>query len=242
MAKNDISDRFIKAFEQLIKDSKVSDKKDFAASIDVSPSMITEISKGRSSVGTTAVQNIVKKYNISADWLLTGNGPMLKSELSDPSHPSPSVSSGKSAPSGQTEEITKRKGIPLIPLEAVAGFPAAESESVYLEDCEVYDVPEFDEKGANFMIRASGDSMIPRYYNGDIMACRKIKDVKFFQWGEIYVLETNQGTLIKRVQPVEDHDDCILCVSENATIFKPFIINKNDIRSVSTIVGFVRLE
>ena len=42
--------------------------------------MITEISKGRSSVGTSAIQNIVLQFNISADWLLTGRGDMLTNE------------------------------------------------------------------------------------------------------------------------------------------------------------------
>ena len=40
--------------------------------------MITEIFKGRSNVGVTAVQNIVSLFNISAEWLLTGKGDMTK--------------------------------------------------------------------------------------------------------------------------------------------------------------------
>lgn len=47
--------------------------------------MITEIYKGRSAVGTTAIQNIVRIFNISGDWLLTGEGEMLKSHHSEPS-------------------------------------------------------------------------------------------------------------------------------------------------------------
>lgn len=70
--KNEISDRFIEAYNRLLATGKVTDKKDFAAKIGISASMVTEISKGRSSVGITAIQNIVSIFEISANWLLTG--------------------------------------------------------------------------------------------------------------------------------------------------------------------------
>ena len=77
-AKNDVSARFIEAYETLLRDKKVSDKRDFAAKLGISASMVTEISKGRSSVGTSAIQNIVLQFNIDAKWLLTGEGAMLQ--------------------------------------------------------------------------------------------------------------------------------------------------------------------
>jgi hypothetical protein len=82
-------------------------------------------------------------------------------------------------PNKQEKEARRStKGIPLIPLDAVAGFPAAaDNDGVYMEDCEHYSIPEFEAKGANFLIRVSGDSMMPLYNNGDIIACRKISSV-----------------------------------------------------------------
>ena len=133
------------------------------------------------------------------------------------------------------------EGIPLIPLDAVAGFPAESGGGVRLEDCERYVIPEFENKGANFLIRVSGDSMVPLYYSGDLLACRKITDIRFFQWGTVYVLETSQGVLVKRVQESVDHADSILCVSENSSVHHPFLLPRDDIRSLSTIVGLVRL-
>lgn len=171
--------------------------------------------------------------HISLDWLLTGKGNMLKSDTDKP------IEVHKTS-AGPSKSSNKQKGIPLIPIEAVAGFPAADSDGVYLEDCDHYTIPEFEAKGANFLIRVSGDSMIPLYNNGDIIACRKISDILFFQWGGIYVLDTSQGALVKRVEECEKNDECILCVSENPR-FKPFQLPKSDIRSLSTIIGLVRL-
>lgn len=167
---------------------------------------------------------------ISIDWLLTGKGEMLKN--STPKSPEVLI---------KKVDSNRKEGIPLIPLDAVAGFPATDSSFAYMENCERYIIPEFQDKGADFIIRVSGDSMIPLYYSGDLIACHKIHDIRFFQWGTVYVLETSQGVLVKRVMESIEHDDCILCASENDTVHRPFLLPKDDIRSMSTIVGLIRI-
>ena len=173
---------------------------------------------------------------VDSSWLLTGEGAMLQ-ETENNNAPTPkyTVEIAHQVPHGSSE------GIPLIPLDAVAGFPAESGGGVRLEDCERYVIPEFENKGANFLIRVSGDSMVPLYYRGDLLACRKITDIRFFQWGTVYVLETSQGVLVKRVQESADHADSILCVSENSSVHHPFLLPRDDIRSLSIIVGLVRL-
>lgn len=173
---------------------------------------------------------------VDSSWLLTGEGAMLQeTENNNAPTPKHTVEIAHQVPHGSSE------GIPLIPLDAVAGFPAESGGGVRLEDCERYVIPEFENKGANFLIRVSGDSMVPLYYSGDLLACRKITDIRFFQWGTVYVLETSQGVLVKRVQESADHADSILCVSENSSIHHPFLLPRDDIRSLSIIVGLVRL-
>ena len=80
MALGDITTRFLDAVSWLINEKKAHDKKEIATNLGVSTSLMTEISKGRSNVGVLLLQNIVIKYSISAEWLLTGNGSMLKTE------------------------------------------------------------------------------------------------------------------------------------------------------------------
>lgn len=91
----DIKTRFMEVYNYLLGKGLVSGYKDFANKISVSTSMITEISKGRSNVGTTAIQNTVSIFPINADWLLTGKGTMLKLEESNlestPSPPDPGI-------------------------------------------------------------------------------------------------------------------------------------------------------
>lgn len=173
---------------------------------------------------------------VDSSWLLTGEGAMLQeTENNNAPTSKRTVEIARQVPHGSSE------GISLIPLDAVAGFPADSGGGVRLEDCERYVIPEFENKGANFLIRVSGDSMVPLYYSGDLLACRKITDIRFFQWGTVYVLETSQGVIVKRVQESLDHADSILCVSENSSVHHPFLLPRDDIRSLSTIVGLVRL-
>lgn len=133
------------------------------------------------------------------------------------------------------------KGIPLIPIEAIAGIPAGENIGIRFIDCAHYVIPEFTNLNVEYMIRVSGSSMYPKYSNGDILACRRIHDVLFFQWGKIYVIDSSQGALVKRVFQDED-PDCILLVSDNKEHYPPFSIPKSDIRSLSIVVGVIRLE
>lgn len=132
--------------------------------------------------------------------------------------------------------------LPLIPMDAIAGFPAIDNDGVSLDDCEKYAIPEFSARGAEFLVRVSGTSMLPRYNSGDLLACRRIQHMTFFQWGMVYVIDTQQGILVKRLYQCNDDDEFIMCQSENASEFPPFKLPKDEIRSVSIVVGHISLQ
>jgi len=159
---------------------------------------------------------------LNTGWLLTGEGEMLRTATDD-------------------SAADKQKALPLIPFEALAGYLSTDNEGVRLEDCERYVIPEFDRRGTEFIIRVSGSSMYPKYSNGDLLGCKKIENILFFQWGKIYVLDTSQGALVKRVYEHENKD-FVMLVSDNKDVYPPFPIPKSDIRSLSIVVGGVRLE
>ena len=177
------------------------------------------------SVTSANLETILNSFpEISLDWLVTGRGPMLRSDIP--------------AAHLVTEPGT---GIPLIPIDAVAGLPMGESLAARFIDCAHSFIPEFANLNVEYMIRVSGSSMYPKYSNGDILACRRVQDVLFFQWWKIYVIDSSQGALVKRVFQDEDPDR-ILLVSDNREHYPPFSIPKSDIRSLSIVVGVIRLE
>lgn len=227
--KNEISARFISAYETLLNNNIVNDKRDFATKLGISASMVTEIAKGRSSVGTSAIQNIVSQFNIDANWLLTGKGEMLEDTTAE---------------QDQTKNIAvhvpegSREGIPLIPIDAMAGA-LTDERTVYEYECERYVVPIF--KGADFLIPVKGSSMYPKYNSGDIVACQNVPMTDlFFQWNKVYVIDTRQGALIKRIKPGHDKDH-VLIVSENEE-YEPFELPMSAINAVALVIGTIRLE
>jgi phage repressor protein C with HTH and peptisase S24 domain len=79
--------------------------------------------------------------------------------------------------------------------------------------------------------------MEPYYYAGDEVACLKINEARFLQWGRVHVLDTTQGIVIKRIY---DNGECIRCASFNPE-YPDFNVPKEDIRSFNLVVGALRL-
>ena len=132
--------------------------------------------------------------------------------------------------------------LPLVPIGAGAALPGDDQDGVMPYDCEMYAVPEFTAVGAKYLIRVHGESMEPDYQDGDLLACRKIDDLLFVQPGRIYVLDTNQGQLVKMIMEDKDHPDILICHSLNTARFADFQIPRSAIRSISIVVGVVSIR
>ena len=210
-------------FESIIKELYGSNQSSFAKAIGVAPTVIANVvgsRKGKPSYDV--MEKVCANANISAEWLLTGKGSMLKNRNE----------------SLATPADNNKEGIPLLPLSAMAGALTGEV-SVMEYECERYVVPAF--RGADFLIPVKGVSMQPTYLSGDIVACKRVqlKDI-FFQWNKPYVLDTKQGPLIKRIKPGHDASH-ILIVSDNAD-YEPFELPTSEINAVAIVMGLIRME
>lgn len=221
----DRAKRLNKAFNYLRYNGYVATQKDVSDALGSSPSNISKALKGDERVLTDSflVRFSSVYKDISSHWLLTGEGEMLQDEKE-----------GKP----KRTSSNPQKGIPLIPDYAMAcghlGFQDIDpSELTY------FNIPTF--RGAEFLISVRGDSMMPKYFSGDLLACKQVPlNGIFFQWGQTYVLDTAQGALIKRVEQA-DEEGSILLVSENPQ-YKPLSIPIAAICHVAIIVGLIRLE
>ena len=226
-------DKLVEMYNYALSKGFCTNKKSFAEYVGINPSNISKIfhdSQGRYLTNSTLLKiNSALNNVFSQDWVLTGRGAMLVEQ------------SGKGAgDSVRTGNINGGNGLPLIPIDAVAGFNGVDVQGVRLEDCSRYVVPEFAELHAEYMIRVSGSSMYPKYSNGDLLACRRVQEVTFLQWGKVYVLDSNQGAMVKRLFPCED-SEVVECRSDNPN-YPPFRLPKSEIRSVSIVVGVIRFE
>ena len=205
----------------------------FERSIGASKGVLSRAINNGTDIQSKWLQIIVDNYPLySAEWLLTGKGEMI----AKPTKKNEEKLSNILQPTSNPNE-----GIPLIPIQVAAGFPITDSSGIRIEECERYIVPEFQNRGAQFLIRVTGNSMYPRYSSGDILACRKIEEIRFIQWGKVYVIDSSQDQLVKMIFE-GDTPDTILCVSENSKEFPPFSLPKDDIRSLSTVIGCIKLE
>lgn len=215
-------------------DSEDISVRQFESMIGSSNGKIAKFMATNSSLKSDTLNKIMEVFpQLSIEWLLTGEGEMLRSSKAAPSQPDVNERP-------VLKEVTKG-GLPLIPIDAVAGFNGWDESGVSELDCTHYDVPDFEMAHGDFLIRVSGSSMYPKYSSGDILACRKIDEITFLQWGKIYVIDSRQGAMVKRLFPMEANADMILCKSDNPN-YPPFELPKEEIRSLSIVVGAIRLE
>lgn len=133
------------------------------------------------------------------------------------------------------------EGVPLLPITAVAGYNGIDAEGVRLEDCPRYVVPDFIQAKADFLIRVTGQSMQPMYLNGDLLACKFVRDASLFQWGRTYIIDTAEGAMLKQLFASADNKDAVTCRSVNPA-YPPFDIQKSALRATAIIVGLIRME
>lgn len=195
--------------------------KSFEKEMGFSNASISAQVKKNGTIGADRVEKILLKYpEVSPSWLILGVGDMLAS------------------PSAQMLPATPETGIPLIPVDAMAGWLTGEVQ-FSPDDIAYYSLPNF--RGADFIIKVKGDSMQPKYYSGDLAVCKKLplSDL-FFQWGKTYVLDTDQGALIKRIDKGESKETISL-VSYNRE-YAPFELHRSSIHNVALVMGIIREE
>ena len=204
---------------------------DAATILGTNKSGINDIKKSRKKIPIEVLKSMNISYPIiNIEWILTGNGNMLKTD--DQTGPD------NRQVSPVAELADPRIGIPLIPTEAFCGYGTPTFEDQVIE--EYYYVAEF--KQADFLMRVKGNSMYPKYSSGDIIACRKIHDMLFFQWNKIYAIYTNsQGVMVKRVRESVKGDEYITLVSDNSN-YAPFDVPRSDIAAIALVIGVIRVE
>lgn len=173
-----------------------------------------------------------KCEDISADWLLTGRGEMLKQDVPSVATPGADTADGRPTPSDkdtQNYRITQEigRGIPYYDVDFIGGFSEILNSQVTVPACNIV-VPGFEK--AQLWCNVTGHSMEPKINHGDIIALREctIDDI---QYGEIYavvldtirtikILRRGATTDVLRYVPINpDFDDQEFLVSRIQKIY-----------------------
>ena len=129
---------------------------------------------------------------------------------------------------------TEVKTRPHFPTLAMAGTLTGFCDGIKRGDCEMIPVisafPAYD-----FTMNIKGDSMEPKLESGDIIAIKRVYD--YIEWGKVYVLDTADGAVIKRLY---DAGDKYRCVSYNPE-YPEFFVDKGSVYGVFKVVGMIRV-
>lgn len=151
------------------------------------------------------IESMYPEVNIN--WLATGKGNMLIGE--------------------EKCKDVDNYIVPLLPIAAQGGNPDNFENQIKNYDCEKVLCPIRD---VTLAITINGDSMSPEYTNGSKVFVQRINEQSFIEWGCTYVLDTENGAIVKNVYPVKEDDSKVVCRSVNPN-YADFTVDVSDIRA-----------
>lgn len=101
-----------------------------------------------------------------------------------------------------------------------------------------YGIPFYSE--ADYFTTVRGDYMLPKYANGDIIACKKIPINTFFFTHRMYLLKTEQGEVVTKVR-LEENENTVILYSDNKE-YGITAMPVNKILELYIIIGVMKIE
>lgn len=208
----------------------------FAKEIGIHPTQIYDLQSGKTKkISATVGNKIISVYpNYNLQWLLTGEGEMLKSESE--------TDRNKALTKEQyyEDDIPEQFTTYLVPMAAMGGsLVGFEDEGVRKENCERVISPVAN---ADWVIPVCGDSMEPEYPNGSRVYVQQIYPDDFIAWGNVFVLDTTNGIIIKVVKESEKKG-YVRCESLNPSgRYTPFDVPMRSIRAMYRVLLCVSVK
>lgn len=149
-----------------------------------------------------------------------------------------------------TNPKLSRSRIPLYDAPAIGGITETDMTPIHAPSGTI-DVGDLlhDSQAA---IRIYGNSMLPGYPPGCVVGLNKVT-TNFIEPGEIYVIETLDRRILKRLFYVNDDPESssLLCISDNTMLFEggarhgklaypPFTIPKKEIKQLFVVTGVIK--
>ena len=193
--------------------------------LDVSQPYLSALLSGKKAFGKGTAEKWQQMFGFSAGWLLTGEGEMLIGDGSK---------MPLSPPFSNIEEI-KSFEVPLLPLDAIGGrLDGFAPNGVTISQCETITSPF---KNAALAIRVKGQSMSPIYPSGCMLFIVK-NNGGWLDWGKVYVLDTDNGVIVKQLSPSQKGENFICCISfNNSPQYAPFDIPRASIYGIYRVLG-----
>ena len=176
---------------------------------------------------------------LSLDWLVLGEGPMLRGSVAvckPESFGSGVVNSGKVL--AVTVGLDGQENTELVPVNAQAGYTLQHNEAVFVRELPKYRIPRF-ERGTFRAFEVSGDSMEPTINHSDIVVTSYVDNWRLLHPGEMYVVVTSESVMLKRIRErITGRDMTVLLYSDNHHC-KPYPMDAADITELWRVRGYI---
>ncbi|MDJ0367350.1 S24 family peptidase [Hymenobacter sp. H14-R3] len=188
---------------------------------------------------------------VSSDWLLLGQGAMLREGARAASAGDEVASTKVVAPAKYetshsdalkvltvTVDKNGEENTVLFPREAQAGYPSRMNDAVYLQDMTPYHIPGF-EGGTYRAFEVDGLSMSPTFGNRDIVVCSFVERWHLLKPWECYVVVTQENLLLKRISDViTDRRGTVELFSDNPG-YDPYRLPVSDLVQLWQVRGYL---
>lgn len=172
--------------------------------------------------------NLAFNEIFNEEWIRSGEGEMIKN--AEQSQIKSSIQSNLPARGVPYFDDMECTGTILSMYTDVKEQPAFYIDYAHFNDCTAY-------------VPVVGDSMYPNYCSGEIVAVKQINNLDVIQWGESYLVVTNDNAnnlrTIKQIHYCEDESKIILRAS-NPNYRGDTVIPKEDIVSLFIIKGKIK--
>lgn len=182
--------------------------------IGASKGVLSRALQNKTDIQVKWLEKIVENFpRYNSDWILTGEGVMLKAD--------------------QAAVKEYSTGVPYYAVDFLAGFDLVMNDQTTKPDGYV-SFPHI--RGAQAWVDISGKSMSPLIDPGDVIALKKVEDWTVnILYGEVYALVTDQYRTVKRIRK-SDREGWIRLVPENPE-YDPQDIPATSVRAVFQVLG-----
>ncbi|WP_315013030.1 S24 family peptidase [Capnocytophaga leadbetteri] len=186
------------------------------------------------------LEKIANNFEINYEWLLTGNGEMLKSEGATEVIKTPPVEiiapikvEGRSLMPKVIvlkDEDVEEERIPLVPVMAQAGYLQGYDDPQYIKELPMYNLPGM-RNGTFRIFQVEGLSMYPTLQSGSYVVGQFVEDWEHISDNRIYVVVSTEGVIVKRVLNRIEKYGSLYCKSDNR-VFPHINVKLKDVKEI----------
>ena len=203
--------------------------KEFELKCNLSTGYVTSMRKG---FGSEKLNNVLTSYpELNRDWLLYGEGEMLKETAP--------INSGSSISQNDIKE-GDYSGTLVYDIDATCG--TNQRDIFFTQDNIIGSVNLPGINKGSQIVRANGDSMEPRIFDGNMVVIREIHSWEDIFYGQMYLILLDEYRMIKYIRRYEpDEENYIILRSENSK-YDDIKLHKGKIRKMFIVENILSVK